>query len=110
MSSAARPIHNHEICVKQSARIRALSDFMLITAFLAAIVLPAFQTTFELFPEYQNFENRALAARPEWPNRFAMWLGFPAQFEAYFNDHFGFRTRLIRLNNIARHQWHSSFR
>ena len=49
-------------------------------------------------------ENRLPAPRPQWAGwNFSGAQQFMAQAEAYFNDHFGFRKRLIRLS----HQWKS---
>ena len=47
-------------------------------------------------------ENRALASRPELKLDRAVLAGFPARFEAYFNDQFGFRKRLIHWLNIIK--------
>src|SRR5262249_19364446 len=50
-------------------------------------------------------ENRLLAERPAWPSDCETLAAFPARFEAYFNDHFGFRDTLIRWHNYAMVRW-----
>jgi hypothetical protein len=43
-----------------------------------------------------NVENRNLAKPPEWSWDAEIIRAFPARFESYFDDHFGFRSWLIR--------------
>lgn len=43
-------------------------------------------------------ENRMFAQLPGWPRSLAEWESFPQRFDDYFNDHFGLRTLLLRLN------------
>jgi alginate O-acetyltransferase complex protein AlgJ len=75
----------------------ALSGF-----FLMAIAAPLVEMLLRLDPAFELVENRALAARPALtgdPNALA---AFPARFEAYFNDQFGFRKRLIHWLNTMK--------
>lgn len=44
-------------------------------------------------------ENRALTQIPGWPRTAAEWDSFPERFDAYFNDNFGLRKLLLRLNS-----------
>ncbi|NEW95434.1 alginate O-acetyltransferase [Rhodopseudomonas sp. BR0G17] len=44
-------------------------------------------------------EKRALTQLPEWPRTAAQWDSFPERFDAYFNDNFGLRKLLLRLNS-----------
>lgn len=55
----------------------------------------------ESAPRYA--ENRVLAARPSLPQEAKAWLVFPAQMEAYVNDHFGLRQNLIAWHNQLRY-------
>lgn len=48
--------------------------------------------------QQSEVENRRFNALPELPDSFATWETFPQRFEAFFNDHFGFRAALIRTN------------
>jgi hypothetical protein len=43
-------------------------------------------------------EKRELTLIPEFPRNLAQWEQFPPKFEAFFNDNFGFRNDLIRMN------------
>ncbi len=52
-------------------------------------------------PQYA--ENRVLASRPALPQDASAWLAFPAQMDAYVNDHFGLRQSLIAWHNQARY-------
>ena len=55
----------------------------------------------ESSPRYA--ENRVLASRPPMPQDAKAWLAFPAQMDAYVNDHFGLRQSLIAWHNQARY-------
>jgi hypothetical protein len=46
-------------------------------------------------------ENRPLAAKPPWK----ISRNFPAAFEEFYNDHFGFRERLVSWLGVAKVQW-----
>src|SRR5260370_291600 len=50
-------------------------------------------------------EKRLLAPPPALKLEWKALKDFPGQFEAYFNDHFGFRDRLIRWHNYAKVRW-----
>jgi alginate O-acetyltransferase complex protein AlgJ len=75
-------------------------DSLTIIAFLGLLWLPSLDHFFSLDHAPAPSENRLLAKRPVFKG-----LGesrdFIAGVENYFNDHFGFRKRLIRLN----HHW-----
>lgn len=43
-------------------------------------------------------ENRIFAQLPAWPRSLSEWERFPQRFDDYFNDHFGLRTLLLRLD------------
>jgi hypothetical protein len=61
---------------------------------IASMVAMAFRQA-----EISRAENRTLAQLPQLPRSLAQWETFPQRFDAYFNDHFGFRTLLLRLNS-----------
>ena len=44
-------------------------------------------------------ENRTLAGPPPFPSSLSDALNYPAKLEPFLQDHFGFRSRLIALNN-----------
>ncbi len=73
----------------------ALADKALVAVFLLVSGLPLAGMIFGIDRTFVLEENRVLATRPELkPTRRAMAL-LPAKLEAYFNDQFGFRKRLI---------------
>lgn len=61
---------------------------------IASMIAMAFQQA-----EISRSENRTLAGLPQLPRSLAQWETYPQRFDAYFNDHFGFRTLLLRLNS-----------
>lgn len=63
--------------------------------------LPLFQMSFSVFPNTSNSENRNLANKPELKGlSFKAASYYTKDFEKYFNDHYGFRDMLVRLNSI----------
>ena len=74
---------------------------MLIAAFLCAIWLPLLDNLIGLDTTTASAEKRILAPLPGRPEDLESLKEFPAQFEAYYNDHFGFRNKLIFLNNLV---------
>lgn len=72
----------------------------LIALFFAAVSLPFLQMQLRFFKEFDNMENRELAPFPSL-SRFELGQ-FPAAFDAFARDHFGFRPDLIRWNCILR--------
>ena len=74
----------------------------LIVFFLTMISVPPLVTGFLPKQEISNHDQRKLA---EWPTiRWSEneWRTFPKKFEAYMNDHIGFRDPLIRIHNFIR--------
>jgi hypothetical protein len=86
------------------SRCRILADSSLVILFLVALCVPAVRSLSD--PAAQaNAENRRLAPEPEWRWKRAYLLAFPAKFEAFFNDRFGYRDTLIHWMNLARVCW-----
>jgi hypothetical protein len=79
---------------------RAL-DALLAACFLAGLALPVADGVLGLEAAPALLENRALAAAPRAPTSRRRLEAFPRAFEAYWNDHFGFRRTLIRWANGA---------
>jgi hypothetical protein len=71
----------------------ALVGLVLVFPF-ASLIAMAFKHA-----EISRVENRALAQMPGWPRTRAEWDSFPQRFDAFFNDNFGLRTLLLRLNS-----------
>jgi len=64
--------------------------------FLAGIFLPLADRFIHLDRTPPLNENRNLAALPEFKWSKAAIKTYPSKFESYYNDHFGFRTFLVR--------------
>jgi alginate O-acetyltransferase complex protein AlgJ len=77
-----------------------LADVGVVALFLGIICLPALRNFFG-HPAAATAENRTLAARPPWK----LSRNFPGEFEAFYNDHFGFRQRLVSWLGVAHVKW-----
>jgi len=66
--------------------------------FLLFVSLPLLDGIFKLVTPYELVEKRRLAQKPVFSPR--QPFSFSRKYEAYYNDHFTFRTRLIYLNNL----------
>lgn len=75
----------------------------LIGFFYFILWLPLVDMAFQVLPKPENTEKRTLAQAPEL--RWETISDFPKNFERYFNDRFGGRTLLVRLNNCIQVQW-----
>lgn len=80
--------------------MRPLASTLAILAFCGALCLPVAATI--LGPSAPFEENRAPAPAPGWPRAAGDLLRLPAASDAWLDDHFGFRNRLIRLNDRLR--------
>ena len=77
-------------------------DCALIACFLIAIPLPLLGRVLSLDSGFVLDENRTLSSRPELKRNVKDLAEYPAKFEAYFNDQFGFRKRLIHWLNFTK--------
>src|SRR5438552_2297747 len=75
-------------------RPRALSDTLLVMVFLAAICLPAADVFFALEPTRLS-EKRRRAPPPPVRLSQPLEVSYPAAFESWWNDNFGFRRSLV---------------
>ena len=82
----------------KTTRGKALWNWLTILFFLGLIWLPTFDHFFKLDHARTPNENRAPASWPKYKG-VADSRDFITGIESYFNDHFGFRKRLIRWNN-----------
>ena len=73
-----------------------ISDWILIIAFLVLLVGMLVGTFFS-WDFYEVQDNRGLARKPDLASLALVQI--PSQYEAYFNDNFGFRNALIRRYN-----------
>jgi hypothetical protein len=78
-----------------------VSEALAAGFFVIFLWLPLFQMSFSVFPKTGTSENRNLANKPELKQlSFKAISNYTKDFEKYFNDHYGFRNMLVRLNSI----------
>ena len=74
-------------------------DYVLIIVFSLLLPLPLLDDCFHLDPTRPQTENRLLADCPPKPASLADLEAYPAAWEKFFSDHFGFRNCLILWHN-----------
>jgi len=93
-----------------------LTAWIVSALFVVGIWLPLADKAFGIAPEIENTEKRAFAQMPEFPlpaqegeSELRTWLrsmrAWPQGFEAWYNDHFGFRNNLTRFHNVLQACW-----
>jgi alginate O-acetyltransferase complex protein AlgJ len=92
------------IIPRQQERIRHGLQWATIAVFLGLLWLPAFDSFFHWDKAPMPNENRAPARFPAFNLTIGGVRDFVAGLESYYNDHFGFRRRLIRWNNHWKHE------
>jgi hypothetical protein len=85
--------------------IRKVTSIGLIALFVSVIWLPTADSHLNLDHARAPVEKRALAKKPAANFTWDFFLKFPKKYEAYFNDHFGFRKMLIRTHSDITVQW-----
>lgn len=71
-------------------------ESLLIIFFVGILYVPPIKTMITPYQDgWSMIENRALVGFPSTPDNLNEVLEFSKQFEAYYNDHFGFRKKLI---------------
>jgi alginate O-acetyltransferase complex protein AlgJ len=83
-------------------RAPRFADIALIAGFVVAISLPLLGMLFSLDRGFVLEENTTLASRPKLKLHGKVLARYPARFETYFNDQFGFRKRLIYWLNVMK--------
>ncbi|MBI5142840.1 MAG: hypothetical protein HZA20_11730 [Nitrospirae bacterium] len=78
-------------------------EALAVALFMALLWLPMIRMAVSSQPATAGAENRTLADKPELLRRpgIGAVLKFRREFEKYFNDNFGFRNELVRLNGAA---------
>ncbi len=99
---ARRPSQIFRRQVARPVRTANLADVILIGGFVIAISLPLLGLLFSLDRGFVLEENRTLATRPELKPDKKELAELPARLEAYFNDRFGFRKRLIYWLSVTK--------
>lgn len=87
------------------SRLRTLADLCLAILFLGLLALPALGYLSGIAPPTHETENRPLASLPAWRWTRSVLNEFPGRFEAFFNDHFGYRETLLHGLNRVRVDW-----
>lgn len=80
------------------SQIRVWGEMAGVVVFVAALLLPGFDTIAHLDRTRPPEEKRALASRPALPRTLTALAALPRAYDAYFADHFGFRSLLARLS------------
>jgi alginate O-acetyltransferase complex protein AlgJ len=97
-----RPSQVYRKLAHEPRRTTQARDVALIACFLIAVSLPLAGLVLSLDSAFLLDENRVLASRPALKLSAAQLAAYPTKFDAYFNDQFGFRKRLIHLLNYAK--------
>jgi hypothetical protein len=77
------------------------------TLLIALLAIPAIRSIAE--KDKPVSENRKLAAFPAHPESWESVLKYPAQLDKWINDHFGYRSRFLALNNRIRYALFKQF-
>ena len=88
-----------------TSRSRRIADTAAISVFALVVWLPTGDWLFGLDNAPAPQEKRALAKKPGLGRGQGGIVTYPKRYEAYFNDHFGYRKRLIRWHNRWRAKW-----
>ncbi|MBA3311871.1 MAG: hypothetical protein H0T47_01070 [Planctomycetaceae bacterium] len=81
--------------------VKALSDLLAVLAFVVGISTPGVVMLTRAETPEATTENRALAAQPTWSWDWNAASDYPAAFEKFFDDAFGFRATLTRWHHLA---------
>lgn len=75
---------------------------LVVVLFFAALWAPLAGMWFGWGRFYSGDENRRLAELPRFNDGFKSWVDAPERYNRYFQDHFGLRGALIKLQAIAK--------
>ena len=86
-----------------AARIHELASVIIGCLFLAILALPLINTDnrLNLDSTVHLDEKRKLADEPRFDGSLTSLARFPRAFEDFYNDHFGFRNTLVRINSLT---------
>ena len=86
------------IMISNIQRQRMLFDWLITTIFLLFLTLPEINRQLLVFPDVPSTEKRTLAPYPLLNIR--KISDFMKNFDLFYNDHFGFRLRLVGANTL----------
>jgi alginate O-acetyltransferase complex protein AlgJ len=72
---------------------RAIFEWLIVSHFVLLIAVPEINQKFAYIPDIPSTEKRTLAPYPYIPLR--QFSDFVEKFDLFYNDHFGFRNRLV---------------
>lgn len=81
----------------QASRVR---NVVMSVVFFGLVSAPLVAMWLGTATDTSSTEMRRMAVKPQWGATLDDWLQYPARFEAYFNDHFGLREKMISANNF----------
>ena len=79
-----------------------------IVVVVGLLALPALGQLFSLAQSQPSTEQRSLAPAPTWPRHGSDLLELPKKTDAFINDHYGWRSELVRASAVLRHTLHTS--
>lgn len=79
-----------------------------IVVVVGLLALPALGQLFGLTQSQSGAEQRTLAQAPTWPSHGSDLLDLPKKIDAFINDHYGWRSELVRASAVLRHALHTS--
>jgi len=85
----------------RSAKLLKWESIALIAVFLCIIYIPWVDNFFDIDSTQALVEKRELIAMPTLSLEKESIEKFPKRFDAYYNDHFGFRNLLVRYNALS---------
>jgi hypothetical protein len=86
----------------KSTKINRIFSLATVCLLITLLCLPFIQMSLHIFPDLKSQENRILAARPELkPATLSGLWRYMQNYQNYFNDNFGFRNLLIRINSFV---------
>ncbi|MFN8657766.1 MAG: hypothetical protein U0105_15610 [Candidatus Obscuribacterales bacterium] len=101
VADAASPAAVDALASNQASASSSWNDKILVAVFLAAILVLG-ALTWIISPDTKSDdENRELAALPKFDRK--KKDEYPAQFEAFFNDHLAFRSNMVKARNLAKY-------
>lgn len=91
--------------IKNRPKYYLIKSYLISISFAIVICLPLADNLFHIAPKITQVENRNLEKFPSFSMKGLIDASFFKDFEKYYNDNFGFRKYLIRLNSLIGIKW-----
>jgi hypothetical protein len=85
--------------------MRRVIDWLIVVAFLGILATPPIANLLGADGADPDAENRTLAPFPAAPTAWTSLRGFLPGLDAWFSDHFAFRTDLVKAYGVSRYFW-----